>query len=304
MTPSLLSVPTFLMCPPFSLSTRVANNIWMTEYSEQERAIDRRRAVQQFLTLCQFLAAEGLVYLLPAPADCGLQDLTFTANLAFVPEHLRETGLVLVSNFTSPPRVGEAEVGWQFFESVGYRPVRVPFRFEGEAEIKHLHGNVYIGGYGLRSERRTYDWMEEKFDMKVIKVEETDPYLYHLDCSVFPVDSRNTMVCTEIFRKEEIAEIEKHTNILSVSLDHCYNGICNSVRLGNLILNASNINDLRAGTEDYDLELAKNRALEDIAARHVCEPVFFNLSEFLKSGALLSCLVMHLNRHSYHVRVL
>src|SRR5262249_43142805 len=153
-------------------------------------------------------------------------------------------------------------------------------------------------------ERRAYEWMEKQFDMRVITVEEIDPYLYHLDCSVFPVDSANTMICTEIFKKEEIAEIEKHTNILSASLDHCYNGVCNSVRLGNLILNASNINDLRAGTEDYDLELAKNRALEDIAARHVCEPVFFNLSEFLKSGALLSCMVMHLNRYSYHVRVL
>ena len=28
-------------------------------------------------------------------------------------------------------------------------------------------------------------------------------------------------------------------------------------------------------------------------------PVFFNLSEFMKSGAMLSCLVMHLNHRNF-----
>jgi hypothetical protein len=45
----------------------------------------------------------------------------------------------------------------------------------------------------------------------------------------------------------------------------------------------------------------KNRKLEDIAANLALEVSYFNLSEFHKSGALLSCMVMHLNRSCYKI---
>ena len=34
---------------------------------------------------------------------------------------------------------------------------------------------------------------------------------------------------------------------------------------------------------------------------HGFDIAYFNLSEFLKNGALLSCMVMHLNRQSYDI---
>ncbi len=64
-------------------------------------------------------------------------------------------------------------------------------------------------------------------------------------------------------------------------------------------MNASHIHDLKVGTEDYEAEVKKNRKLEDIAAEHAFEVSYFNLSEYHKGGALLSCMVMHLNRYSY-----
>jgi hypothetical protein len=68
-------------------------------------------------------------------------------------------------------------------------------------------------------------------------------------------------------------------------------------------MNSSHIHELKAGTEDYDHELQKNRRLEDIAIRLAFEVNYFNLSEYHKSGALLSCMVMHLNRYSYNFRL-
>ena len=41
--------------------------------------------------------------------------------------------------------------------------------------------------------------------------------------------------------------------------------------------------------------------LEDIAVKYGFEVSYFNLSEYFKSGALLSCMVMHLNRQSYQL---
>jgi arginine dihydrolase len=302
-SPTRLERPAFLLAFPFCYSTGSPNNPWMTDLEPAQREPNLRRAMLQFLELHRFLASEALVYLLPTPRSCRLQDLVFTANLGVVLEHLADRDVVVISNFTSEPRRGETEVGCAFFRDMGYEVHVARAKFEGEAELKRLHDNVYVGGYGIRSERETYDWMEDAFEMEVIKVALRDPYLYHLDCSVFPLTDQNTLVCTELFEKDEVRRIEERTAIIDVSVDQAYAGICNSVRLSNTILNASHIHELKAGTQDYEHELGKNRRLEDIAAQLGFEVSYFNLSEYFKSGALLSCMVMHLNRHSYKFRL-
>jgi N-dimethylarginine dimethylaminohydrolase len=302
--PTQLERPAFLLNAPFSYSTDHANNVWMEELDADARCPDMRRALSQFLELYNFMAGEGLVYVLPTPRLDGLQDLVFTANLGIVLTHLSDRSPVVVSNFASEPRRGETEVGVRFFESGGYETHIAPHKFEGEAELKHLHDNVYVGGYGQRSEPDTYDWMADTFDMDIVKVREKDPYLYHLDCTLFPITQTDTLVCTEMFEPAELAELESRTNIIDVSYNEAFAGICNSVRLASTVLNSSHIHQLKVGTEDYALEVAKNRKLEDIAAEHALEVSYFNLSEYHKGGALLSCMVMHLNRYSYAFRLL
>jgi N-dimethylarginine dimethylaminohydrolase len=302
--PTLLDRPAFLMNAPFSYSTKIANNVWMEELSEAERTPDRLRALVQFFALYSYLAGEALVYVLPTPRTEDLQDLVFTSNLGVVLEHVPGANTVVLSNFTSEPRRGETEVGLQFFRSMGYQTYVPKTKFEGEAELKHLYKNVYAGGYGLRSEWESYDWFERTFDMKVIKLALTDPYLYHLDCTVFPVTSQQTLVCTEFYEDDEIKELEQYTDIIDVPTDAAYAGICNSVRLHNVILNSSNLHELRVGDDEYDSELLKNRMLEDIARKLAFEVQLINLSEYCKGGALLSCLVMHLNRFSYRFQLI
>lgn len=303
LTPTQLRRPAFLLAPPFSYTTNVANNVWMEEIDQDEREPDKQRSMAQFLDLYRFVASEALVYLLPARGDCGLQDLVFAANLGVVLDHFDGPGTAVLSNFTSEPRRGETDVGVPFFEAMGYDTFVSPHRFEGDAELKHLHDNVYVGGYGQRSELETYDWMERCFDMEVVRLRHDDPYLYHLDCTTFPLTREETLVCTEIYDRDQIARLEQHTNIIDVSLDACYAGICNSVRLSNLILSSSHIHELKRGSSDYAEELAKNRRLEDIAAERGFEVSFFNVSEYHKGGALLSCMMMHLNRYSYELAI-
>jgi N-dimethylarginine dimethylaminohydrolase len=216
-------------------------------------------------------------------------------------DHLPDRNTVVISNFASPPRRGETPVGVKFFWDLGYTVQVPPAHFEGEAELKQLHDNIYVGGYGIRSEKESYDWMEQQFDMQIIRTRLSDPYLYHLDCQIFPITREHTLVCTDLFTPEEVAALEQVTGIIPVSIEECYSGICNCVRLPHQVLNSSHVHGLRAGTEDYTLEVRKNRRLEDICANLALEVSYFNLSEFHKSGALLSCMVMHLNRQSYQI---
>lgn len=302
--PTALDKPAYLLNVPFSLSADISNNAWMAEMKEDERKVDIRKAINQFLQLYHFMASDAVVYLLPTPKLPGLQDLVYCANMGVALEHTPDKNTVVLSNFSAANRRPETEVGRQFFDLMGYEVVVPPHHFEGDAELKHLYDNIYIGGYGTRSERQAYEWMSEQFDMRIIMVEEVEPYLYHLDCTVFPLTREDTLVCTEMYTADEIRQIEAVSNIIDVSLDDCFSGICNSIRLGNSILNASNIYEMKNTDEYYEEEKHKNRTLEDIASRYAFELSFFNLSEFLKSGALLSCMVMHLNRKSYDLVLL
>ena len=104
------------------------------------------------------------------------------------------------------------------------------------------------------------------------------------------------MVCTELFTKPELKKLESIAELIDVDVDVAYSGICNSVRFGNSVLCASNISELKVKTEDYEVEKYKVETLNNICANEGMEPILFNLSEYMKSGAMLSCMVMHLNR--------
>jgi len=291
-TPSQLSIPSYVMNFPFSLSTEDPNNIWMKELSPEELKVNRPRAYKQFMDLYNFMAGSSLVYLLPSAGD--YQDQVYVANLGIQLPHLDNT--ILLSNYTSEPRRGEEWVGKHFFELMNYETYITPNKWEGEADLKYLRDNVYIGGYGIRSEIETYNWMIEQFSMNIVKLRMVDEYLYHLDCSIFPINNYETMICTELYDPGEIKLLEEYTDIIDINVDDAYSGITNSVRMGNMILCASNISELKKGTELYDYEKHKIETLEKICSDKGMEPILFNLSEFMKSGAMLSCCVMHLNR--------
>ena len=293
-TPSQLPIQSYLMNFPFTFSTSDPNNVWMKEMSKDELSINKPKAYKQFMDLYNFMAGQSLVNILPSEGN--FQDLIYVANLGLQLPHIKNDNLILLSNYTSPPRQGEEFVGEKFFNQMGYNTHISPYKWEGEADIKYLKDNVYIGGYGIRSDIKTYHWMEENFDMKIIKVKMVDEYMYHLDCSIFPLNTRSTMVCTELYDKTELAQISRYTDIIDINADDSMYGMANSVRLGNMILCASNISEMKKGDEFYEGEKHKIASLEKICSNEGMEPIIFNLSEYMKSGAMLSCMVMHLNR--------
>jgi N-dimethylarginine dimethylaminohydrolase len=293
-TPSQLPFQSYVMNFPFTLSTSDPNNIWMQELTDEELTVNKPKAYKQFMDLYQFMAGGSLVHLLPSEGK--FQDQVYVANLGISLPHIKNENHIILSNFTSDPRKGEELVGEKFFNMMGYKTAVSPYKWEGEADLKYLYGNKYIGGYGIRSNIKAYEWMEEQYNMDIIKVAMVDEYLYHLDCSIFALNQDQTLVCTELFDPEEIAELEKHTDIIDIDVDDALGGLTNSVKYGNMILCASNISEMKKSHEYYEGEVHKLKTLEKICSDAGMEPVIFNLSEYMKSGAMLSCMVMHLNR--------
>ena len=299
-------LPAYLLNIPFSFDTKERNNVWMQNSNPEDLEVNKDLMFNQWLDLYSYLSSEALVQLLPTPKGCTLQDLVFVANMGIVLNHIKDRDIVIISNFTSEPRIGEEKLGIDFFNFMGYETIQCPYKFEGEADLKHIRDNIYIGGYGIRSDIKAYEWMEENFDMKIIKVKMNDQKLYHLDCSIFPITPDICLVATKVFEDYEVEEIKKYCEVIHIPTEYAYCGLTNSVRIFNVIINSSDIYDLdpQLDKEDYKLENGKNRFLEDICMELGLELMTINLSEFMKGGALLSCLVMHLNRNSYNVETI
>ena len=274
--PSNVNVPCFLMNYPFSVSNKVINNAWM---SSSQGDYDKQRAGDQWLKLYHYLAERGLVYILPGHND--LQDLPFVANLGCYLPHIKDKDVILLSKFTSKPRRGEEMFGRKFFRSFDYRAVSLPYCWEGEADLKWVRDNVYVGGIGSRSTVAAFAWMEDQFDMLVTTIELTDPKLYHLDCVYFPLDSEKALVNVAAIKPADLRKLEALTEIVEVPAEYVYEGWTNVVRVGNTILYAPG-----------EMRWLK---FERLLEKHSLLFKMFDLSEFNKSGADLSCLVCHLN---------
>jgi N-dimethylarginine dimethylaminohydrolase len=298
-----LDRPVFLMNLPLSLSAEQPNNILMQEMSDAERLIDHGKALRQFGELYHFLAQHAVIYLLPSTPK--LQDQSYVANLGIVLPHLVDE-TVVVSRFRSPPRIDEARVGIDFFNLMHFQVHYPPaigadehaLYFEGEADLKHLRDDIYIGAHGQRTSLNGLTWFSQSFGMKIIPYRITDEYLYHLDCCLFVLDTENVVLCRDRTEDATLRAIERECNIIDASVENVRSGLTNSLIIGHHLLCDSPISEIGRTHDYYDSEKAKIARLEEICVQHRLELHIFNLSEFMKSGAALSCLTMRLN----HVR--
>jgi N-dimethylarginine dimethylaminohydrolase len=278
-TPAGLQVPCFLMNFPFTVDNREPNNVLMTPFQGQK--YDYQAAYSQFMDLFHEITKHALVYLLPSEGN--YQDQTFVANLGCQLPHIVDDAIIVLANFRSKPRIGEDRVGQKFFDSMKYRVIQAPYCWEGEAELKHLRDNLYLAGHGIRTDPLVYNWMEEQFGMEIVRVEMMDPKLYHFDCLCLPMNSHKVMLAVDAVSSADLKAIEGMAEVVEVPKQFIYDGWTNSVRIGQKIFHAP------ARTP------GSQAAFENLCVTHGYEPVIVYLWEYEKSGADLSCMMMHLN---------
>jgi N-dimethylarginine dimethylaminohydrolase len=273
-TPSNFAVPAYVMNFPLTLDNREVNNILMEDAAGQ--AVNYTIAFSQWVALYRYVVSKGVVYLIPSQGD--FQDQTYVANVGC---YLPHNGQILLSRFTSLPRQGEEKIACPFFESLGYKVLEPPCDFEGEADLKHLRDNIYVMGYGIRTHPVLHAHLRE-LGAQVISVSMTDPYMYHFDCMLLRLTPYKVLFATEGVDCKTLREIEKVAEVVSVPKEYLHFGWTNCFVHDKLIAYTPPTPEV--GT-------AFSKFVEQIGY----EPVLINLSEFeRKSGAGISCLIMHL----------
>lgn len=273
--PSGLDFPSFLLNFPFTVNNSVINNDLMIDFKQE--SYNYPLAFSQFFSLYSYLSPHSLIYLLPSFGH--YQDQVFVANLGCYLPH-NKGNVIIISNFKSEPRIGEDRVGRQFFELMKYTVIQPPTTFEGEADLKYLRDNIYVGGYGIRTDRKSLDWISDITGAVIVPVKMKDPRLYHFDCLFLPLSFGKALVATSEIEKEDLKNIENVVEIISVPEKFVHAAWTNSLVINGKVFFYS---EERNFFEDFSRDTL-----------HL-DPIFVNLSEFEKSGAGLSCMIMHLN---------
>ena len=276
--PCDLSQPAFLMSAPFTVSNAIPNNVWMAENAPP---YDLPRAFEQWSALYRALSAEGIVWLLPAAG--AFQDRPFVADIAAAMHHA--PGKIAVSCLATNGRWGEEAGAVTFLEDMGYEVHESPHPWQGEADLKHLRKDLYIGGHGQRTSLDALTWIVKTFDADIIAVRLDDPKAYHLDASLFVLSDEAVLMAPSLFSRGDVAKIEREAEIIPVPPEHAYDGWTNVVRIGKRILHNP------ASPES-------TAAFRAVIEPRGFEVVTLDLDEFDKSGAALSCMVGHLNERN------
>lgn len=137
------------------------------------------------------------------PGVQGLPDLVFCANqtLPYLDAENGTNGVVL-STMYATQRKPEVDHVAHFFRHVGYTTTSLPGGglFEGMGDaLWHPAGRLLFGGYGFRTDLRTYEYLSKVLQTPIIPLHLNDPDFYHLDTCLSVLDEESALYVPQAF---------------------------------------------------------------------------------------------------------
>jgi N-dimethylarginine dimethylaminohydrolase len=264
-----------LMVPPLHYEVAYEINPWMSRL----RPADQPRAQTEWQGLHRVLTEEiGAEVLLAVPRP-GLPDMVFTANAGLV-----DGSRAILSNFRHQERQPEAPAFAEWFEEHGLRVETLPpdRYFEGEGDALWV-GDTLFAGYHFRSDVHSHRLIAEMLGARVLSLELSDPYFYHLDTCFCPLDERTVAYYPQAFDSYARKVIEANVPCrLLIEPEEAKRFACNAVVIGRHVA-------LNSGCPYFEQQLR--------AFGFTPHPT--PLDEFIKAGGSAKCLTLHLDRPAY-----
>jgi len=265
-----MTEPWILMCPPDHYGIEYEINPWMN----RSRASDRAVAARQWSALRAALEGAGARISLLEPVP-GLPDLVFTANAAII---YRKRAIL--SRFRHEQRQGEEPIDEAWLTAAGFSVAKLPadVYFEGAGDALFC-GDTLFAGYRIRSHARGHQLVGELLGVRVIPLELTDDYHYHLDTCFCPLAPGEAIYYPPAFDEYGARALREHVpNLIAVEQAEARRFACNAVVVGRTVVTNTGCPQLHA-------------ALAERGYRPIETP----LDEFVKAGGSAKCLTLRLD---------
>ena len=262
--------PEFLVCPPTYMSLSVPINPQMITSRRRNHQICTNRATTQWENAITQLSCAGAV-IYHREAIPNLQDLTFCADAGFV-----EGNTVLLSKYKFPVRELESKYHRKWFAEKGYIILNSEYYFEGGDVSRE--GNTVILGHGFRSDFKARNKINSFFPKcNIVSIRLANPYFYHLDTCLHLLDEETVLYYPPAVDASSRAILKKKFRAIELRTDDALNFAANMVKInGNAFLHDCSPY-LETTLEIYDYRVTR-----------------LPLSEFLKTGGSIKCLMLRL----------
>ncbi len=272
------------MCPPDYFDVVDQKNPYMAcpEPAEgsRETPVNRAKARSQWNSLCGVLQQNGFEVETIAPVE-GLEDMVFAANQVFVGEKSGYGKFAVPSRMVFDSRQREVPFYVDWCRQQGYQVIELDLvndYLEGHGDLLwHPGGSRIYAGFGFRSTQggvEKFAAAMSKMAIPVVPLHLVDPYCYHLDTCLCPLNAEAALIFPGAFSAEALASIHKFWNrihLLTADEAHRFMG-----------------NGIVAGSSYITPYVTPQ--LEAILHLEGLNPVIVDTSEFEKAGGSCFCM--------------
>ena len=273
-------MPKVLLCPPNFFDVVDQKNPYMTGKS----AVDRAKARTQWDALCSVLQQSGCDLETIKPVD-GLEDMVFAANQVFVGAKDGLGKFVVPSHMVYESREREVPYFVEWFRQREYQIIDLDFGsdyLEGHGDLLwHPDRSRIYAGHGFRSTRggvEKFSAAMSKMGIPVVPLELVDPYCYHLDTCLCPLNNEAVLIFPGAYSAEALTSLHKfwpRVHLLTADEAHRFMG-----------------NGIVAGGNYITPYMTKE--LEGVLRSEGLTPAVVDTSEFEKAGGSCFCMKIFL----------
>jgi N-dimethylarginine dimethylaminohydrolase len=277
-TATISFMPRVLVCPPNYFDVIDQKNPYMSPVRE----IDRVRARSQWENLCSILQQNGCEIETIDPIE-GLEDMVFSANQLFVGQKSGHEKFAVPSRMVHPSRQREVPFYVDWCRAHGYCMIEIDYGddfLEGHGDLLwHPDGSRIYAGYGFRSTRggvEKFSAVMTRMGIDVVSLELIDPYCYHLDTCLCPLNNDAVLIFAGAFSADALASVHKYwtrVHLLNVEEAHAFMG--NGIVVNGCYVTPRTSPQLRAILQQEGLR-----------------PITVDTSEFEKAGGSCFCMKM------------
>ncbi len=265
-----------LLCPPNYFDVIDQKNPYMSK----ESPVDRVKARSQWENLRSVLQHSGCEVETIDPVE-GLEDMVFAANQIFAGEKIGYGKFVVPSRMVHASRQSEVPYYADWCRARNYRVIDLDYGddyLEGHGDLLwHPDGSRIYGGYGFRSslggvEKFSAAMLE--MGIPVVPLHLVDPYCYHLDTCLCPLNNEAALIFPGAYSSEALASLHKfwkRVHLLTADEAHCF--------MGNGIV-----------ANDAYITPHISPQLEEILHHEGLNPVVVETTEFEKAGGSCCCM--------------
>jgi N-dimethylarginine dimethylaminohydrolase len=265
---------TVLMCPPTFFDVRENKNPHMGQ------PIDRKKAQQQWDNLRRSLEDSGLKVELIDPVK-DLEDMVFAANQVFIGQARNGEKFIVPSHMRFPSRHQEVSFYVNWFRGRGYRVINLPFGedyLEGHGDLLwHPDHSRIWAAYGFRSTRGGVDKFSAvmtPMGFPVTPLKLVDPYCYHLDTCLCPLNQDAALIYPGAFSPPSLASIlAGFPRVYELTREEAVQFMGNGIVVNGRFLTPR-----------------LNQHLSQILSKENLKPIVVDTSEFEKSGGSVFCM--------------